>query len=65
MLNFNILLVAVAEQAGLTPEDIFSRKPDRDVRGFCPCEIIYLTYSYQPMGKIKKLTAARWPHLDP
>ena len=26
---------------------------------------LYLTYPNQPFGKIKKRTAARWPHVGP
>ena len=37
---------------------------------FCPhwthlMDSIYLTYLYQPVGKIKKRTAARLPHIHP
>ena len=37
----------------------FSRTPDRDFRIFYQ---FYLTYPYQPVGKIKKRIAARRPH---
>ena len=43
-----------------------SRTPDRDFRCFFPCEIIIShIYLYQSVGKIKKRTAARWPHVPP
>ena len=47
------------------------RTPDRDFRCFHPREIIlfYLTYPYQPLGKIRKTnrhtSAPGWTHVDP
>ena len=62
MLDCNILLVAVAEQVGLTPEDIFSCTPDRDFFVFGLCEIILYHIPVPAHGKDNKRAAAHRLH---
>ena len=42
-----------------------SRTPDRDFRFFHPCEIFLSHTPIPALGKDKKRTVARWPHVDP
>ena len=44
---------------------LYSRTPDRDFFCFYPCEIILSHTTVPALGKDKKWTAARWPHVDP
>ena len=43
----------------------FSHTPDRDFRCFYLCEIFISHTPVPTLGKAKKRSAARWPHVNP